>query len=160
MSKINILALFCEDIREEKNEQVSLIGILPDNLNVMPPEGITPEKGALPVFPKLCVLLRFNFEPDVDLPLYESRIVFPDGLVIPLGKLDTAIVEDARRNAREKGNPLAGLIVRAAFGSVRLAKPGVVRVEVQAGEEITVVAGINLGFPEIMTSATASSLPS
>ena len=34
MTAVNVMALFCEDIREEKDGVVSLIGIIPDNVNV------------------------------------------------------------------------------------------------------------------------------
>ena len=49
--KFSAIALFCEDIREEKSGQYAIAGILPDRLNV---------KRLPTVLPKLGIYLRFH----------------------------------------------------------------------------------------------------
>ena len=47
------IGIFCEDIRQEKSEQDTLIGILPDNVNVPSIPGM---------FPKLGLVVRMHFD--------------------------------------------------------------------------------------------------
>ena len=49
MQPITVMALFCEDIREEKDDVVSLIGVIPDNVKENPPSpaGSQPVPGGI-----------------------------------------------------------------------------------------------------------------
>lgn len=151
---ISVMALFCEDIREEKDGIVSLMGILPDNLSLSPlPTGtITPGDATARFLGKLCIYTRINFDPTYELPEAELRLVLPNQEVIPLGKIETATINQAKSEATTKGIPLAGVISRAVMAGFR-APIGVVRLEVIVGQETHVAGAV------VFHSIASSSAP-
>ena len=157
---LSVMALFCEDIREEKDGIVSLIGIIPDTINLMHatagaavPSGDT----AARVLSKLCIYTRINFEPEYDLREPELRLALPNGEVVSLGKIEATTVRQARSDATTKGAPLAGVISRAVLAGFR-APTGTVKLEVIVGDE-TYLAGA-ITFQSTDSSSTASPPPS
>ena len=60
------MAFFCEEIREEQNGVFTLIGLLPDKVNVsaMTIDGKGVSGNNTKVLGKLCVFTRINFLPE------------------------------------------------------------------------------------------------
>ncbi len=154
---LNILALFCEDIREEMGGVLSLIGVIPDNVNV---SNLPNEASSIPpkidigakVLSKLCVFVRINFDPEYELPEGKLRLVLPNDEKIELGNIDSATIKKAQREAKEKGNPLAGVISRAVLGGFRIPKLGVLKLEAVFGGEVHIAGAIN--FQSMSPSST------
>lgn len=146
MNKTNIIALFCEDIREEKNELITLVGIYPDNVNVAPLQGMLVPEGSGRVIARLFVYLRFHFDFDADLPPYAVRIVAPGDHVTHLGNIDASVVSKAKGDAKSKGLAFAGVTLRAGLLNFGIMQPGLMKLEIQHGDEIQTVGGIQFSF--------------
>jgi len=162
MNKFNIVALFCQDIREEKDEVVSLIGILPDNLQTpkMVPDAQGVIRSTARMLSSLHIYLRINFDPDFDLPEAYMRIVLPTEEVIEIGKIPGDVIAKARSQAKETGLPLAGVISRLGIGSFAMPKPGLLRLEVVLGDEIHLAGIQNFKILGEVTSSSDSAQPS
>jgi hypothetical protein len=66
MTVSSAVCIFCEDIREEKSGQDTIVGTLPDNLLINPPPPKLQDAKAL--MPKLGMYLRINLLADQDQP--------------------------------------------------------------------------------------------
>ena len=121
MDDISVVALFCSDVREEKGNTVTIVGVLPDNLNVPKLPG---------ALPKLCVYVRVH--------MY-TRLVM-DGK--ELGRIDMqkTVVDAARAKSKDSGKAYAGLISTFVMSPLAIVKPGLMEALVMVrGKEI--VAG-------------------
>jgi hypothetical protein len=160
MQSPNIMAVFCEDIREEKNGMFTLVGILPDHVNVANPPG---EDGTTPpptdqkykTLNKVHVYARIAFDPDYDIGEPEFFLVMPHGEPQSLGKVSPETVAKAKDGARKRSNPLAGIIFRVAFGEMRFTKLGVMRVELKMAGALAAFLAISARFSAVMDAARA-----
>src|SRR4051794_5934383 len=105
MPEWSAIALFCEDIREEKTGQDTLIGILPDNVRVPSFPG---------AMPKVCVYLRINLPRDTAIRRAKSRLDLPDGTSFAMANLDE-VLDQAKQGATTHDTPYLGLISKAQF---------------------------------------------
>ena len=130
MDDISVVALFCSDVREEKGNTVTIVGVLPDNLNVPKLPG---------ALPKLCVYVRIHMGVDVDPGTMYTRLVM-DGK--ELGRIDMqkTVVDAARAKSKDSGKAYAGLISTFVMSTLAIVKPGLMEALVMVrGKEI--VAG-------------------
>lgn len=132
---MNVLGLFCEDIREEKRGMTTLVGILPDNLDL-------PEIPA--VLPKLCFVVRIYLERGEKVNLIRIVLKSPDGDELELGKLEPELIERARMNSERDGNPMAGLIFSAMAGIFEVKKEGRLTIIVYIDEKPVVAGSLNM----------------
>src|SRR5262245_31880489 len=101
---LSAVALFCEDIREEKAGTYTIIGIFSDNISV---------PGLPFAFAKLGIYARLTF-PVSDAPSpIALRLVEADGKEVPLTVFGEDIIETARKQSIEKGAVNGGLIATA-----------------------------------------------
>lgn len=144
MISTNCMALFCEDIREEANGVITIIGIIPDNVNVatMPitPDGKPKPDPATKILSKLCIFARINFDPAYEMPEANIRLVPSEGAAIELGKIDRKTIDTARQQATERGNLLAGVFSRATLNGFPIPQKGTLKVEIAFPKE-TIIAG-------------------
>lgn len=140
---VSAVALFCEDIREEKSGVNTLIGILPDN--VAPPASSGPSDGA-PIA-KLCIYLRINFSPSDKVLAGTAKLLDPERNAIELGEITQALIDQASETAKKQGSPLAGLLTRAHLSAFALRGYGRFTVEVVLGDETYVAGFVNFQQP-------------
>jgi hypothetical protein len=143
MHPTSVIALFCEDIREEQNSIVTLVGVMPDNINVAQPGDRQGNVISSKHLSKLCIYVRINFDPSA---MYQSgrlRLILPNETTHDLGEIDAATMQKARNNAVAKGNALAGLITRAVLVGFTLPKLGVMKVEVTLDDQIFLAGALN-----------------
>ena len=147
MQSPSVTCLFCEDLREEKSEQNTLIGILPDNVAVLAFPG---------VMPKLAIYVRIHLDAASSIPkAIVAKLISTDGQEIDLPSWDMAVIDKAFIDAKANGTPLVGLVLRAVLAPLPISKAGVMVVKaIIDGTEY--VAG-NLRF--IAAPATASAPP-
>ena len=150
---ISAIALFCEDIREEKSGMHTLIGIMPDNVSVSRPSGKSLDDAPIA---KLCVYLRIHFAPTDEVIAGTARILTPDGNAIDLGDITQDIIEQAKAAATRLGNPTAGLLTRAKLPHFSLNTLGTFTVEVTLGSGRYVAGYVNFQHPQ---KEAATSLP-
>lgn len=151
MQSFNVMALFCEDIREEKSGTFTLISILPDNVTVAKPTNERDDSRSIPhrALSRICVYVRINFDPNYDLPDPSMRLVSLDGNIIELGNIGTDVIARARDEAKARGNTLAGVIFRAIFERFQVHKSGAVTLEIQFGDEVQIAGALNFHLEEV-----------
>lgn len=146
MSPVSVVGIFCEDIREEKSGQDTLVGTLPDNAYVPKVPG---------VFSRLGLYGRIHL--DANGPIPKSiipRLTTPDGSEMGLPLWEQSVVDGAFRDAKFKETPLVGLILRIAFMNLPIPNVGLFtfRVTIDGTEHI----GANL---RITTDPSTASAP-
>jgi hypothetical protein len=141
-----VFAVFSEDLREEKSETFTLVGVIPDNVNFVAPGSI---------LPKLGVFVRINFDPDTVLKKAETTLKLSSGAVIKFDDINEALFKQAREEAKRDGNPVAGVVSRVVINGVPLVA-GLMRLEVNIDGKDYLAGILNFKGP----SATASPPPS
>jgi hypothetical protein len=128
-----------------------------DNINVNPVELRGDKANAAldqsKMLSKICVFVRANFDPDDPIKELKMRLVFPDGQIADLGGALPDAIAKAKSEAKDKGNPLAGIIMRAVLVGVRLNKSGLMRLEADVDSETRLLATMN--FLVLPTSSSA-----
>ena len=146
---VRVVGFFCEDIREEKSGQLSIIGIMPDNLNIPAPpsvkEGTERAQGILPKL-GLYVRAQIGLE-DAPGPM-EISLIFPDGNTLKLSSFDADLIEAAKRQSKENGLPIAGMVSHAVLVVVPVTGPGKFLAVVDAKEGRQTRAALNLVVAE------------
>lgn len=133
---ISALALFCDDIREERSGQVSVIGIYTDNITV--------ESVPL-VLPKLAVYMRISLSVDEPAPkMIATRLVQTDNKEIPFSTFESDIIEKAIRESREKGASRAGLIGTAIMPGFRVRQMGRMNVIAKIEDQELICGTLNV----------------
>ncbi len=143
---LNAIGLFCEDIREEKSGQVTLIGILPDNVNVPP----APDN-AKAILPKLGLYVRVHLGMDDEPGPMTIKLVFPDDSELMLGNFEPNLIATAKRQAQERRLPIAGLVSHAVLSGLQASVPArIMAILESAGERRTLAV---LNFLAVLDSA-------
>jgi len=116
MNSPSAIALFCEDIREEESGQVSLIGVLGDNVIIAgaPTDSSPNVRGFIP---KLCIYLRVSVDVNAEVKPIEFVVTMPNGEIGTRGLFDEATIATAQKT-REHGNPIAGLVSRLVMSNL------------------------------------------
>jgi hypothetical protein len=139
---VQIVGLFCEDIREEKSDQLTLVGILPDNVNIPPP----PPTGATrAMIPKLCLYVRIYFDLEDDLKEMKVKLSFPDSPIedIDVGGIGEELIRNSREQAVTNGLPIAGIIHRAVLQGFTLPGAGKITAVVESEQMRRTCAVLN-----------------
>lgn len=162
MKGVNCIGLFCEDIREEKNGAFTIIGIMPDNVNTeivnVAPIGEARPSAHVTMMSKICVYTRINFAPEFDLPEGELRLVPVPGEAIQLGKIGRAVIDKAKREAKEMGHSMAGIVLRAEMGGYPIPLKGALRMEIVFPEETILAASLHFR-PKAAETTSSSERP-
>jgi hypothetical protein len=151
MLPVSIVGVFCEDIREEKSGQDTLIGLLPDNLNVAALPGFL--QGGTPIFPKLGLYVRAHLEKK---PKTISVTLFnTDGSVVISGGWESHMLDRAFNDAKQNQLPLVGLIQKIVVSPLPLPRSGKILAVATVNDVEHIVAALNV----IVSHANASALP-
>src|SRR5262245_674883 len=105
MRPFKVVGLFCEDIRQEKSGQDTLVGVLSDNLSV---------PNAPVLIPKLGIYIRVQLDKDASPRTLRIKLRVPGGPDVPVTSLDD-LISQARADADTHGLPFAGLIARGVI---------------------------------------------
>jgi hypothetical protein len=127
MRDTRVIALFCEDIREERSGQDTLIGIMPDNINM----------GRYPsAVPKLGLYIRAHIDPD-NPPSQIVAKLKTSWAESEIGRAEKELIELAAEQSKQKGIPLAGVILKAIIAPFQLKQPGLalLTVSIDGGED-------------------------
>ena len=157
---MNVIALFCEDIRYEEDGVNTLVGIIPDNVSMSADASLGSGRNERSLF-KLCIYTRIHFDPADN--LNEARLVLtrPDAEPLDFGSIDPKTIADAHLKAKETGHPVAGVISRIILGGFKPPKSGLVKMEVHLRDEVHIAGAINFRtVGDTTTSATAPPPPS
>lgn len=140
---LDVIGLFCEDIREEKSGQYTLIGIFPDNLNLGVPPGPTHQA----FLSKLGIYVRVHFAAEDDPGPMKVILIFPNGTEAEIGKLDEALIAQSKAQAADSKNPIAGVISHAVHAPFQVQVPGklLAVLETKTGRHTCAVLNVSAG---------------
>jgi hypothetical protein len=145
MNPTSVMALFCDDIREEKSGALTLIGVLGDNVTLppLPPDG----GNIVGIIPRIAIYLRINFDVNAEIGPITFKITMPDGAEIDAGGISEATIAEAKDTGKS-GSPIGGIISRLVFGNVPLRKAGRMTVEATVGDTKYLAGALNF-MPEV-----------
>jgi hypothetical protein len=150
MDDYQVIALFCDDIREERASKTTLVGIYGDNVNV---------PNIPSAFPKIALYVRLHMKPDFDLREFSVVLRFPKGDEVKLGDVDKATIEKAKKQAA-KDSPYVGVVLNVVFAPAPIEMAGrIVAVAIINGRE-HVVSGLNVQLKPTSQNPTALPQPS
>jgi len=135
MNDISAVALFCEDIREEKIGTETIVGVFPDNVNIQKVPGI---------FPKICIYVRLHFRPDVEPGRILTRIIMPDDTEANRNEIQPQLIKQAREQAMADGSPYAGLITKFIISPMQVTSIGRIRAMVTVNGKECIAGALNL----------------
>lgn len=135
MTDVTAIALFCEDVREEKAGTVTIVGVLSDGL-------------AVPAFPgmlaKLALYVRFNVRIDATAKAADLYLSSPNAPSVLVAHIDQSLIVQAQEEARRGGSDIAGLYSVAMFSPFPVLAPGRIVVELDYGGERTQIGTLNI----------------
>jgi hypothetical protein len=154
----SVVALFCEDIREEKSGAYSLMGVMGDNVGMLPPPA--DHESAVPIIPRIFIYVRISFDVAAEIPApIRIDLRMPDGSLKHAADIEEPIIA-AARDTKEKGNPVAGIFCRIQMGGPMPGLPGHIVVEATIGSQVYVAGSVNFELVEDpATSSTTVSPP-
>ncbi len=137
MSQFAIVALFCEDVRVEQTGQETLVGVLPDNINVAAIPGI---------MPKLATYVRCNFSKDFSLKNLRIKMLSPNGDILFDNIVEQAIIQQAMQESRDNGSPIYSIKSFAIFSAFNIAAVGYYNVVSIVNDKEHVSGAIRFGL--------------
>src|SRR5204863_1010 len=99
---LSAIGIFCEDIREEKSGQVTLVGILPDNVVMprIPPEIAEKNPSARPIIPRIALYVRVHVGADEAMQPLRLKLILPNDSEMEIGTIDTDLITKSQNEAR------------------------------------------------------------
>jgi len=132
---MKIVGFFCEDIRQETTGTETIVGALPDNMNVPSVPGI---------FSKLAVYLRVQIDLNEAPDSIIATLKTPWGETFKLGEADKKILDEALQGAKDSNLPIAGVVIRALFAPFPVQDYGLMTAVAEVGGVERVCALLNI----------------
>lgn len=139
MSDFDAVALFCDDIREEKSGAHSLIGVMADNVRV---------PGFPGALPKLAIHIKINLPIDFAHIPIDIFITNPGSPEIFVNTITAELITNSIETAVVQGSPLAGIISNVIAGPFPTIQPGRVLVTLKGAFGTKLIGGLNIQGPE------------
>jgi hypothetical protein len=147
MYPFSFIGIFCEDIRDEVAGTHTLVGVLPDNINI----------GGVPgILGKLGVYIRIQLDENAHPKTLKARIKIPGGTIFEFADLEP-LIATAKAQAKEKGTPFTGLIAKGTFTPLPIPMLGRIEAIVEIDGTEYVCGVLNLISPA--TDASVASSP-
>jgi hypothetical protein len=143
----SVIAFFCEDIRPEQSGTVSLIGIVPDNMNVPQVPG---------AMAKLAIYIRGSFPASKAPAEFAARLELPWAPhSLPLGQIAPADIAKAATGAQKQGNHAVGLIISGFAAPFMVPQVGRIFAVVKIGNQEWRVGSLNIQLAPPVQQPTA-----
>lgn len=115
MQAVSAVCIFCEDIRQERSGQDTLVGTLPD----------TVEMSALPInFPKFAIYLRIHLDVDRQPREISAKVLNTNGSEISAATWDQTLLDTAFAGSRANELPIVGLIFKSFVSPLIITSAG------------------------------------
>ena len=115
MSKFTIAALFCEDVRVEQTGQETLVGVLPDNVNV----------ATIPsLMPKFAIYVRCNFAEGFVLRNLRIKMNSPSGNVLLDNFVEQSLIKQTIKESSDNQSPIYSIKTFAVFAPFNITEAG------------------------------------
>jgi hypothetical protein len=149
MRPFSFVGIFCEDIRDEVSGTHTIVGVLPDNINI----------GGLPgMLPKLGIYIRIQIDKDANPKTLKARMKVPGAGTFEVADFEN-LIASAKQQAEEKGTPFAGLIAKGSFTPLPISELGRIEAIVEIDGTEYICGVLNLIQPEAAIEASAASAP-
>jgi hypothetical protein len=150
MRPFSFIGIFCDDIRDEVSGTHTIVGVLPDTVNI----------GAVPgVFAKLGVYIRIQLDEEANPKTLKARMKIPGGFIFEVADFER-LIHEAKEQAKTAGAPFAGLIAKGTFTPVPINEVGRIEAIVEIDGAEYVCGVLNLIHPEAAPAVpTASASP-
>lgn len=140
----NCMAMFCEDIREEATGTHTLVGVMPDNINL----GGAPAEAEAIFFPKMGIYLRINLDSSSKpRSAVSARVTIPGADDVSLGEVGSELIEKAYTDSESHGTPAAGLIFKSVISPMQFRKPGLMIVYATIDGKEIACGSLNILIP-------------
>ncbi|MCB2060057.1 MAG: hypothetical protein R3E09_02485 [Novosphingobium sp.] len=136
MAEVSAIALFCDDIREEKTGQYSLIGVVGDNINVPDFPG---------AIPKFAIYVRINLPVDFEPCDFETFLNFPNGERILLNTIEHDLVAKTINDAKAEHNLVAGIYSHLIAAPFAVQQEGRIWLELVWNHGKIILGSLNFG---------------
>lgn len=142
---ISAIALFCEDIREEKSNSETIVGVMPSILAVPSfPSGV----------PKFGIYCRLQFS--VDFPDFSATAFLRAswGQIIDFGNFGKDLTAQAKREAIKLSLPIASVVLKGIIVPMPLPESGRLEVVAKVGDLEIICGAINIASQSSATEQT------
>ena len=144
MLHTSVTCLFCEDIREEKKNTDTIIGVMPDNIRVAQVPGL---------FTRIALYVRIQSPVDDPPPSISLRLELPDGESIDLSGMPQEEITKAVETARQNEAPYIGIIIKAIMGNVSIKSAGRLSAIARLGDKDYLAGTLNVKVEEAPPAA-------
>jgi hypothetical protein len=142
------VGLFCEDIREEVGGSHSIVGVMPDNINLQGPENDTQPEGKL-LFPKMGFYIRVRFDARQTPPKQiAAEVSIPGNPVMKLGTIETDAMKTAFADSIANNAPFVGVLFKAVTAPVPITESGLATLRVFVDGEEHICGTLNIKILE------------
>jgi hypothetical protein len=150
MADVNVVTLFCEDVRQEIAGTDTIVGVMPDNV-------VVPQIPSL--FPKLAIYSRVHIPTDMVIKSISVKVKMLDGRISLLGTFDERQILKEQNNGRATNSPLVGFIFRAVLSPAPIVQHGRITVTATIDDQEIVGGSLNVQKDQPNPSASASEQP-
>jgi hypothetical protein len=150
MRPFSFIGIFCEDVRDEVGGTHTVVGILPDNVNI----------GALPgMIAKLAIYIRIQLDKDYNPKVLKARMKIPGGIAFEIADL-AELIRPTKEQAESSNMPFVGLVAKAIISPLQISQVGRIEaiVDVDGTEYICGVLNL-IQQPEANARASNASAP-
>ena len=135
MSDVSVVGFFCDDVRQEKSNTVTLVGVYPDNISVQ----------EIPfVFARLCAYVRSHLGPDFKPARIVTTLLSASGEELNKNEAAEEVVAEVLRKVRAEGKPYGGLIATLTMVPMPATQPGRLRVLVSIADKEYTATALNV----------------
>ena len=142
MPDISIVGFFCEDIREEVQGQMSLVGVFPDRLNVPAIPG---------QMPKISFYVRVHVRNGVDVSGLTAVAQLPGLAEVSLPPIEKRVVDEAGKDTEDLD--FYGIILHGTIAPFPVQEAGIARIIVRALGKEYLAARIRLSTAQTAQTA-------
>lgn len=134
MHDIAAIALFCDDIREEKSGTSSIIGVIGDNI-------VVPDfPGAIP---KFGIYIRIHLLTGFKASKFDIYLNYPNGDKILVNEIELKLVKQSLIDAKKTNNPIAGIVSQLIAAPFPVIQEGRISVELSWSGNTSFIGSLN-----------------
>lgn len=145
MNDVSAITVFCEDIRVEKQNTNTIVGVLPDNIRV---------DGIPGVMPKIGVYTRLHFDIGFDPGPISIVLQYPSGEEDILTNIDPEILKLAKQDSINRNAPMYGVVSRSLKSPFPVDQEGRITAIVNVGDAKIISGILNFELSDKSAEAT------
>jgi hypothetical protein len=150
MRPFSFIGIFCEDVRDEVGGTHTVVGVLPDNVNI----------GGLPgMIAKLAIYIRIQLHKDYNPKVLKARMKIPGGIAFEIADL-AELIRPTKEQAESSNMPFVGLVAKAIISPIQISQIGRIEAIVDVDGTEYICGVLNLIQPEANARASNASAPS